>query len=159
MSCPLAVSWTHALSSGSFTLPLCPSAQCGLRTAPGLGHGRGVGDLGGVAGIVEAHGASQDRCNSVSLVGSAPAVADSSLPRPEPSLRDLVRLFFSPLGSCEQWEAVAGSALLAAAVSGAGSLPGPAAPKPVAAPSACSSVRVSRWWCFCDRFVRSAGAF
>ena len=74
---------------------------------------------------------------------SAPAVAGSSIPQPKPSLQDLARLFLSLSMSREQWNAVVGSAFSAATVSGAGSLPGLAAPVPVAAPSACSSASVS----------------
>ena len=74
---------------------------------------------------------------------SAPAVAGSSIQQPKPSLQDLARLFLSLKGACEQWDAVADSAFSAATVSGAGSLPGPAAPVLVAAPSACLSVRVT----------------
>ena len=73
---------------------------------------------------------------------SAPAVVGSSILQPKLSLQDFVRLFLILSGSREQWDAVAGSVFLAT-VSGAGSLPGPSAPVPVATPSACSSARVS----------------
>ena len=68
---------------------------------------------------MEAHCASQDRYDSGSWVGSASSVAGSSLPGPKLPLRDLARLFLSVSGSREQWDAVAGSAFSAAAVSGA----------------------------------------
>ena len=86
--------------------------------------------------------ASLDRGNSGSRVESAPAVAGSSIPWPTPSLQDLTRLFLSLSGSLAQWDAVLGSAFLAAGVSGAGVLPGPAAPVSSAAPSACFSASV-----------------
>ena len=91
---------------------------------------------------MEAHGSFQDRGNSGLQVESAPAVVGSSIPQPKPSLQDLARLFLSLLGSCDQWDVVAGSAFSAATGSGAGSLPGSAAPVPVAAPSACLSASV-----------------
>ena len=93
-------------------------------------------------GRVEALGSSQDHGNSGLWVELAPAVQGSSIPQPKPSLQDLARLFLSLSGSHEQWDAVAGSAFSAATGSGAGSLPGPAAPVPVAAPSMCSSASV-----------------
>ena len=91
----------------------------------------------------EALDASQDRRNSGLQVESAPVVVGSSIPQPKPSLQDLTRLFLSLSWSREQWDAVAGCAFSAATVFGAGSLPGPAVLVPVAAPSACSSARVS----------------
>ena len=83
-----------------------------------------------------------DRGNSGSRVESVPGVAGSSIPRPKPSLQDLARLFLSLLGSHAQWDAIVGSAFSAAGISGAGVLPGPAAPVTSAAPSACSSASV-----------------
>ena len=73
---------------------------------------------------------------------SAPAVAGGSSPRPAPSLQDITRLFLSLSGSHDQWDVVSRSAFSATAVSGARVLPGPAAPEPSAAPSACSSASV-----------------
>ena len=90
----------------------------------------------------EAYGSSQDCCNSGLRVESAPAVAGTSIPQPKASLRGLARLFLSLLGFRAQWDVVAGSVFSAAASSGAGSLPGPAAPLPVAASSACTSASV-----------------
>ena len=69
---------------------------------------------------------------------SAPAVAGSSIPQLKSSFQDLARLFLSLSGSHEQLDVFS-----AATISGAGSLPGLAAPVPVAAPSACLSARVS----------------
>ena len=55
-----------------------------------------------------------------------------------------------------------GSLFSAAVITGAGVLPGPAAPVTSAASSACSSASVpalecgfSRWYCLCDWFCRS----
>ena len=70
-------------------------------------------------------------------------VAGSSLLGPEPSLRDLTRLFPSLSRSREQWDMVAGPAFLAATISGAGAVPRSVASGSVAAPSACSSAHVS----------------
>ena len=70
--------------------------------------------------------ASRDHSNSGSRVESAPSVVGSSSPRLTPSLQDLAWLFLSLSGSHAQWDAVMGSAFSAAAVSGAGVLPGPA---------------------------------
>ena len=58
------------------------------------------------------------------------------------SLPDLARLFLSLSGSLAQWDAAVGSLFSAAGVTGAGVLPGPAAPVTSAAPVACSSVCV-----------------
>ena len=69
-------------------------------------------------------------------------VAGSSIPQPKPSLQGLSRLFLSLPGSREQWDEVAGSVFPASAGSAAGTLPGPAAPVLVAAPSACLSASV-----------------
>ena len=66
----------------------------------------------------------------------------SSIPQPKPSLQDLARLFLSLSGSREQWNAVAGTVFSATTVSSAGSLSGPSALVPVAAPFACSSASV-----------------
>ena len=76
-------------------------------------------------------------------MGSSSLVGGSSLPGPKSSLSDLARLFLSLSGSRDQWDVVAGSAFLAAAISSAGLVPGSVAPEPVAAPSACSSECVS----------------
>ena len=91
---------------------------------------------------VEVVVASRNRGNPGSRVESAPAVAGSSSPRPMPSLQDLARLFLNLSGSHAQWDAVVGSAFLAAGFSGAGVLIGPAAPEPSAVPSLCSSASV-----------------
>ena len=91
---------------------------------------------------MKAHGSSQDRGNSGLRVESASAVASSSIPQPKASLQDLARLFLSLSVSRAQWDAVVGSVFSAAAGSGAGSLPGPAATVPVAAPSECLSASV-----------------
>ena len=73
----------------------------------------------------------------------------------------LLLLFLSLSGSIEQWDAVAGSSFLAATISGTGSLPG-ACGSPLRV-SVCTCVRsgcgVSLWWCFCDWFIWSTGAF
>ena len=67
-------------------------------------------------------------------------VAGGSSALPMSSLPDLVRLFLSLLGTVEQWGAVLGSLLsAAAAVTGAGGVPAPTAPVPSAAPVACLS--------------------
>ena len=105
----------------------------------GLSHGSRAGSQGGVTGIVQRLMVPPRIAVTRSRAGSASAVLGSSLPGHEPSLRDLARLFLSLSGSREQWDAVVGSPFSAASASGAGSLPGPAAPEPVAVPSACSS--------------------
>ena len=87
----------------------------------------------------EAVVASCDRSNSGSTVEPAPAVAGGSSAPPTSSLPDLVRLFLSLSGPVDQWGVALGSLLLAAAVTGAGGLPAPAAPVPPAAPVACLS--------------------
>ena len=92
---------------------------------------------------MESLGSCGDHGNSGSRTGSASAaVADSSRLVPEPSLRDLARLFLSLSGSRDQWGAVASSAISADAFPGAGLLPGSAAPGQVSAPSVCLSARV-----------------
>ena len=86
-------------------------------------------------------------------------VAGSSSPLPMPSLKDLARLFFSLSGSRAQWDAAVCFLFLAAGVTGAGMLPGAAAPVTLSARSVCSSASVPalgvvfpRWCCLCDRF-------
>ena len=69
----------------------------------------------------------------------APAVAGGSSALPTSSLPDLVRLYLSlPAvpGTVEQWGAILGSFLSAAAVTGAGGVPAPTATVPSAAPVA-----------------------
>ena len=91
----------------------------------------------------EAVVASRDCSNSGSTVEPAPAVAGSSIPLPTSSLQDLVRLFLSLSGPVDQQDAAVGSLLTAAGVTGAGVLPGPAAPVTSAAPVAGSSASVT----------------
>ena len=90
----------------------------------------------------EAVVASRDRGNSGSTVEPAPAVAGGSIPLPTSSFPDLIRLFLSLSGSVAQRDTLIGSMLSAAGVTGAGVLPGPAAPVTFAAPVACSSASV-----------------
>ena len=59
-----------------------------------------------------------------------------------PSLPDLARLFLSLSGSFTQRDAVVGCLFLAAGVTGAGALPGQAAPVMSAAPFVCLSASV-----------------
>ena len=73
---------------------------------------------------------------------TVPAVAGSSIPRLTPSLPVLSRLFISLSGSSAQRDAAVGSLFTAAGVTGAGVLPGPAAPMTSMAPVACSSASV-----------------
>ena len=68
----------------------------------------------------------------------APAVAGGATALPTSSFPDLVRLVLSLSGSMEQRDAVRGSLLSTAAVTGAGSVPAPAAPVPTAATIVCS---------------------
>ena len=82
---------------------------------------------------------SRNRDNSGSTVVPTPAVAGGSIPLPTSSFPDLVRLFLSLSGPVAQQDAAVGSLLSAAGVTGAGVLPGPAAPVTSAAPVACSS--------------------
>ena len=111
---------------------------------------------------VEAVFASRDRGNSGSKVEPAHAVAGGSAPLPTPSLQDLARLFFSLSGPFVQWDAVGASLFSAAGVTGAGALPGLAAPVtssalPCVCVCECTCFRcgVFRWCCLCDWFVRS----
>ena len=90
---------------------------------PGVGGGRSKGDRST---------SGRDRGNSGSAVEPTLAVEGSSIPRPTSSLLDL-----SLSGSV-----AVGSLLMAAGVTGAGVLPGPAAPVTSAAPVACSSASV-----------------
>ena len=88
------------------------------------------------AGAVDA---SLDRSNSGLTVEPAPAAAGGSTALPTSSFPDPIRLVLSLSGSVDQWGAVLGSLLLAAAVTGARSVPAPATTVPSAAPVACSS--------------------
>ena len=90
----------------------------------------------------EAVVASSDHGNSGSTVEPARAVAGGSVLLPTSSFPDLVRLFLSLSGLVAQQDAALRSILLAAGVTGAGVLPGPAAPVTSAAPVACSSASV-----------------
>ena len=72
----------------------------------------------------------------------APAAADGSIPLLTSSFPDLVRLFLGLSGLVAQRDAAIGSVLSAAGVTGAGVLPGPAAPVTSAVPVTCSSASV-----------------
>ena len=84
--------------------------------------------------------ASRNYGSSGLKVDPAPAVAGGSSSLPTSSLPDLVKLFLSLSGPVDQRGAVLGSLLSAAGVTGAGVLPGLAAPVTSAAPVACSPV-------------------
>ena len=83
--------------------------------------------------------ASRDHGNSGSTVVPTPAVAGGSTPLPTSSFTDLVRSVLSLSGPVAQLDAAVGSLLSVASVTGAGVLPGPAAPVISADPVACSS--------------------
>ena len=85
---------------------------------------------------------SRDGGNSGLRVEPAPAVAGSSTSLSTPSLQDLARLFLSLLEPFLQHYAVGASLFAAAAITGAGALPGPAAPMMSSAPLACTSSSV-----------------
>ena len=87
----------------------------------------------------EAVVASRDHSDSGLTVASAPAAAGGATALPTSSFPDLVRLVLSLSGSVDQRGTVLGSLLSAAAVTGAGGVPAPAATVPSAAPVACSS--------------------
>ena len=72
---------------------------------------------------------SWDRSNSGSRVEPTPVVAGQGL----------ARLFLSLSGPFVQWDAVGSSLFAAVGVTGAGALPGPAAPVTSSAPLACTS--------------------
>ena len=102
------------------------------------GHGRGVGGLDGVAGIARRLSLLPAIVATLGRRWSPPLwlrVTPSSFP-------DLVRLFLSLSGSVAQRDAAIGSMLWAAGVTGAGELPGPAAPVTSVAHVACSSASV-----------------
>ena len=87
----------------------------------------------------EAVDASRNRGNCGLTVEPAHAAAGGSTALPTSSFPNLVRLVLSLSGSVDQWGVVLGSLLSAAAVTGAGGVPAPAATVPSAAPVACSS--------------------
>ena len=107
----------------------------------GHGTGREIGGQGRVAGIVW-------RLKVPPMIAATLGCGWNLLLRAAPSLSPSLRCRTSPgsssacRGSCEQWDAIAGSRFSAATGSGAGSLTGPAVPVPVAAPSVCSSASV-----------------
>ena len=104
--------------------------------------GKGVGGLGSRRDRVEAVVASRDCGNSGSRVEFVPAVAGSSIPWLTPSLPDLARLFLNLSGPLALRVAAVGSLFSAAGVTGAGVLPGPAAPVTSMSLIACSSASV-----------------
>ena len=109
----------------------------------GLVDGRGAVGQGGVARIVRRLVMSPRIAATLGpRVGSASAVASTYRSVPEPSLRDLARLFLSLSGLWDQWDTVASSVSSADAVSCAGLLPGSGVPGQASVPSACSSACV-----------------
>ena len=141
-----------------------PSLTARGHTAPATDHMTVVGLVTSLPFLLTAHGHKRVVGGQDGVTGIArrllllPAItATLGYGWLHPSFPDLVRLFLSLSGPVAQRDAAIGSMLLAAGVTGAGVLPGPATPVTSATPVACSSASVStpEWCSLCDSFARS----